>query len=305
MMSMFDRGRRLGLLIQTMGLTKRYGRARGIENLSIHVSRGDIYGFIGSNGAGKSTTIRLLLGLIRPSGGSAKVLGLDILKHKKEILAGVGYVPSEISYYSGMRGMDAARMAARLRRVECTAEARRLAERLSLDLNRKVTDLSFGNKKKVAIVCALQHKPDLLILDEPTSGLDPLMQKAFWDIILERHRQGATVFLSSHVLSEIQQHCTRAAIIREGRLVVEDDVRTLAQTAAKRVTLHNVRGELPEIQGAKDMHWVGSTVSFLVQGDARQLLEDLRRGDFEDLTITEPDMEEIFLHFYENEGVRA
>lgn len=292
-------------VIETAGLTKRYGRARGIDDLSIRVNRGDIYGFIGSNGAGKSTTIRLLLGLIRPTGGSARVLGLDIVKQKKEILASVGYIPSEISYYPGMRGLDAARMAARLRRVACGAEARRLSERMSLDLSRRVSDLSFGNKKKVAIVCALQHKPDLLILDEPTSGLDPLMQKAFWDIILERHRQGATIFLSSHVLSEIQQHCTRAAIIREGRLVVEDDVYTLAQTAAKRVTLHNVRGELPRVQGARDLTRVGSNVSFLVQGKARRLLEDLQQGDFDDLTITEPDMEEIFLHFYEKEGVKA
>lgn len=292
-------------MIETSHLTKRYGRARGIEDLSIRVNRGDIYGFIGSNGAGKSTTIRALLGLIRPSGGSARVLGLDIIRQKKEILANVGYIPSEISYYPGMRGSDVLRMAARLRRAACGVEAKRLAERMSLDLNRKVTDLSFGNKKKVAIVCALQHKPDLLILDEPTSGLDPLMQKAFWDLILERHRQGATVFLSSHVLSEIQQHCTRAAIIREGRLVVEDAVDTLAQTAAKRVTLRNVRGTLPEISGAKDLTQVGNNISFLVQGEARQLLEDLRQGDFDDLTITEPDMEEIFLHFYENEGVRA
>ncbi len=292
-------------MIETVQLTKRYGRARGISDLSIRVNPGDIYGFIGSNGAGKSTTIRLLLGLIRPTGGSARMMGLDIVRQKKQILAAVGYVPSEISYYPGMRGIDAARMAARLRRVECGAEARRLAERMSLDLNRKVTDLSFGNKKKVAIVCALQHKPDLLILDEPTGGLDPLMQKAFWDIILERHRQGATVFLSSHVLSEIQQHCTRAAIIREGRLVVEDEVHVLAQTAAKRVTLRNVRGELPPIQGARDLTRAGSHVSFLVQGGAHQLLEDLRQADFDDLTITEPDMEEIFLHFYEKEGVRS
>ena len=148
-------------MIETTRLTKRYGRARGIDDLSIRVNRGDIYGFIGSNGAGKSTTIRLLLGLIRPTAGSAKVLGLDIIKQKKEILAGVGYIPSEISYYPGMRGVDAARMAQRIRRVACEAEARRLADRLSLDMSRKVTDLSFGNKKKVAIVCALQHKPDL------------------------------------------------------------------------------------------------------------------------------------------------
>ena len=292
-------------MIETARLTKRYGRARGIEGLSIRVNRGDIYGFIGSNGAGKSTTIRLLLGLIRPSGGSARVLGIDIIKRKKDILAGVGYVPSEISYYPGMRGLDAARFAARLRHVECGAEARRLADLMSLDLGRKISDLSFGNKKKVAIVCALQHKPDLLILDEPTSGLDPLMQKAFWDIILERNRQGATVFLSSHVLSEIQHHCTRAAIIREGRLVVEDGVQALSKTAAKRVTLRHIRGELPEIAGAKDLIWMGDSVSFLVQGATKRLLEDLRHADFDDLTITEPDMEEIFLHFYEKEGAAS
>ena len=144
-----------------------------------------------------------------------------------------------------------------------------------------------------------------MILDDPTSGLDPLMQKAFWDIILERHRQGATIFLSSHVLSEIQQHCTRAAIIREGRLVVEDEVHALARTSAKRVTLRNVQGAMPEIRGARDLAQVGNTVSFLVQGEAMQLLEDLSHGSFDDLTITEPDMEEIFLHFYEKEEVRA
>ena len=289
-------------MIETSHLTKRYGRARGIEDLSIRVNRGDIYGFIGSNGAGKSTTIRALLGLIRPSGGSARVLGFDIIRQKKEILANVGYIPSEISYYPGMRGSDVLRMAARLRRVACGAEAKRLAERMSLDLNRKVTDLSFGNKKKVAIVCALQHKPDLLILDEPTSGLDPLMQKAFWDLILERHRQGATVFLSSHVLSEIQQHCTRAAIIREGRLVVEDSVEALSRSAAKRVTLRGC-DHLPEdFPGALGITVINRNISFLFQGDYHQLLRDLQSVAFSDLSITEPDMEEIFLHFYEKGG---
>lgn len=292
-------------IIKTSNLTKNYRRARGIIDLNITVMRGDIYGFIGSNGAGKSTTIRVLLGLIRATSGNASVLGMDINRHKQDILAAIGYIPSEASYYPGMRVQDALRFSARLRRRNCTAEARRLCDALSLDTSRKVDELSFGNKKKLAIVLALQHKPDLLILDEATSGLDPLIQKAFWDLLMERHQQGATIFLSSHILSEIQQHCTRAAIIREGKLVVEDSVEALSRSAARRVTLRNSPG-LPEgFAGALGISQMDRNVSFLFQGDYRQLLVDLQQVPFTDLTITEPDMEEIFLHFYEKEGIKA
>lgn len=292
-------------VIKTEQLTKRYRRARGITQLSITVNKGDIYGFIGSNGAGKSTTIRVLLGLIRANSGTAQVFGEDVRRRRREILSDIGYIPSEASYYPGMRVQDALRMSAQLRKRDCALEARRVCGALSLDMNRKINELSFGNKKKLAIALALQHRPQLLILDEATSGLDPLIQKAFWELLMERHAQGATIFLSSHVLSEIQQHCTRAAIIREGVLVAEDSVEALSRSAAKRVTLRGTHS-LPEgFAGALNITRLENAVSFLFQGDYKQLLADLQPLSFSDLTITEPDMEEIFLHFYEKGGAKA
>ena len=292
-------------VIKTHQLTKRYRKARGIQEVSITVNKGDVYGFIGSNGAGKSTTIRVLLGLIQANAGWAEVFGYDIKRRKREILSDIGYIPSEASYYPGMRVSDALRMSAQLRRRDCALEARRVSDALQLDMNRKIEELSFGNKKKLAIALALQHKPQLLILDEATSGLDPLIQKAFWDLLMERHQQGATIFLSSHILSEIQQHCTRAAIIREGVIVSEDSVEALARSAAKRVSLRGTSG-LPEgFPGAINPTRMDNSVSFLFQGDYKQLLHDLQQVEFKDISITEPDMEEIFLHFYEKGGEKA
>lgn len=292
-------------VIKTLQLTKRYRRARGITGLSITVNQGDIYGFIGSNGAGKSTTIRVLLGLIRANEGQAEVFGRDIRRGRRGILADIGYIPSEASYYPGMRVSDALKMSAQLRRKDCSAEAAQVCGVLSLDMNRKINELSFGNRKKLAIALALQHQPRLLILDEATSGLDPLIQKAFWDLLMERHAKGATIFLSSHVLSEIQQHCTRAAIIREGRLVVEDSVEALSRSAAKRVTLRGCESDLPGFPGAISATRLGNSISFLFQGDYKQLCRDLQQVSFSDLSITEPDMEEIFLHFYGKGGEMA
>ena len=288
-------------VIKTSKLTKRYRRARGITNLSITVNKGDIYGFIGSNGAGKSTTIRVLLGLIRSNAGKAESSALTSNAENGRFSRTLA-ISSEVSYYPGMRVSDALRMSARLRRRDCALEARRLCGALSLDMNRKIQELSFGNKKKLAIALALQHRPQLLILDEATSGLDPLMQKTFWDLLNERHAQGATIFLSSHILSEIQQHCTRAAIIREGELVVEDSVETLSRNAAKRVTLRGCDDLPKDFSGAINPTRGDHSVSFLFRGDYKQLLWDLQQLAFSDLTITEPDMEEIFLHFYGKGG---
>ena len=206
-------------IIKTARLTKYYGKARGILDLDLSVEQGEFFGFIGPNGAGKSTTIRTLLGLIAPTSGSAKIFGKDITKEKESILRNIGYLPSEAVFYQGMRVKDVLKLSADLRKKDCTQEARRLCDRLQLDMSQKVDELSFGNRKKVAIVCALQHRPELLVLDEPTGGLDPLMQKEFFDILRERNRDGATVLLSSHILSEIQRNCTRAAIIRDGRIL--------------------------------------------------------------------------------------
>lgn len=282
-------------------LTKYYGNCRGIENVSLTVSQGDVFGFIGPNGAGKSTTIRTLLGLIFPTSGEGKIFGKDIVRDKKEILKDIGYMPSEATFYSGMKVGEVISLSARIRKTDCTEEAKRLCERLSLDTGKKVEELSLGNKKKVAIVCALQHKPKLCVLDEPTSGLDPLMQKEFFDILKERHSEGSTIFLSSHVLSEIQKNCSKAAIIRAGSIVALDSVENLSKTNAKRVVLHGV-DNVPEVLGAKSVEYGNGYVSFLFGGDIKLLLEITSKLPIYDMTVTEPDLEEIFMHYYEKGG---
>ena len=208
-------------MIQTERLTKSYGRARGITELTLHVPEGSCFGFIGPNGAGKSTTIRTLLGLLSPTSGSARVLGMDCVRDRQAILAQVGYMPSEAMFYPDMRAGEVIRYSARLRKRDCAAEAAALCQALELDTRKRIRELSLGNRKKVSIVCAMQHRPRLYILDEPTSGLDPLVQRAFWTLLEERRQEGATVFLSSHVLYEVQRYCGLAAVIREGRLIIE------------------------------------------------------------------------------------
>ena len=243
-------------IIKTARLTKYYGKARGILDLDLSVEQGEFFGFIGPNGAGKSTTIRTLLGLIAPTSGSAMIFGKDITKEKESILRNIGYLPSEAVFYQGMRVKDVLKLSADLRKKDCTQEARKLCDRLQLDMSQKVDELSFGNRKKVAIVCALQHRPELLVLDEPTGGLDPLMQKEFFDILRERNRDGATVLLSSHILSEIQRNCTRVAIIRDGRIIACDSVDILSQTNAKRVTVHGTL-DLEQLSGIRDKKRIG------------------------------------------------
>lgn len=286
--------------IETEKLTKYYGKSRGIKDVSLTVKKGEFFGFIGPNGAGKSTTIRTLLGLIHPTSGKASVLGMDIASSREKILSQIGYLPSEAVFYSGMRVKDILKLCADLHKKDCRETAAQLCERLQLDTGRKADELSFGNRKKIAIVCALLHDPKLLILDEPTSGLDPLMQKEFFQIIRERNQAGATVFLSSHILSEIQRNCTRAAIIREGQIIACDRVEELSRTSAKRVTVHgNVDlSKLKNIRGKKES---SGALSFLYSGDVNMLLRTLAAGQITDLSISEPDLEEIFLHYYTKE----
>ena len=282
-------------------LTKFYGRTRGIDHLTLSVGQGEFFGFIGPNGAGKSTTVRTLLGLIRPDSGRGEVLGLDIGKERKAILSRVGYLPSDNAFYTGMKVRDVLRFSAGLRGKDCGAAAAELCGRLQLDTEKKVEDLSFGNRKKVGIVCALQHNPELLVLDEPTGGLDPLMQHEFFEILQERNRKGVTVFLSSHVLSEIQRYCDRAAVIREGQVIACDRVDKLAQSNARRVTLRGtVRPE--DVPDARDWTEIGGTVSFLYGGDMNKLIRTLSGTEVRDLTIAEPDLEEIILHYYGKDG---
>ncbi len=287
--------------IETVKLTKSYGKSRGIAELDLTVTEGEFFGFIGPNGAGKSTTIRTLLGLIHATSGTASVLGMDIVKSHKEILANVGYLPSEAVFYDGMRVKDVLKLSADLCKMDCSAESVKLCERFQLDTSRRVEELSFGNRKKVGIVCALQHLPKLLILDEPTSGLDPLMQREFFTVLRERNADGTTVFLSSHVLSEIQQNCNRAAIIREGRLIACDHVENLSKTNAKRVTVHGAF-KADVLDGVRDLQVSDAGVSFLYSGDINELLGHLSQTHINDLSIAEPDLEEIFMHYYTDGG---
>ena len=287
--------------IEIKKLTKSYGKARGIVALDLEVEAGEFFGFIGPNGAGKSTTIRTLLGLLRADSGSASVFGKDVSSQKEEILREVGYLPSEAVFYTGMRVKDVLRLSAELCKKPCKEEAERLCERLELDTAKRVEELSFGNRKKVGIVCALQHQPRLCVLDEPTSGLDPLMQREFFSILEERNKAGMTVFLSSHVLSEIQRHCSRAAIIRDGRVIACDSVEKLSQTSAKRVLIQG-RVDLSPLSGLRDIQTTEHGVSFLYGGDINLLLQALAKQRLEDISIAEPDLEEIFLHYYSDGG---
>ena len=288
-------------IIETKKFTKYYGKSRGITELDLSVGEGEFFGFIGPNGAGKSTTIRTLLGLIYPTSGEAKIFGQDIVRNRTEILADIGYMPSEATFYNGMKVKEVISLSAKMRKKDCSAEADRLCERLSLDREKRVEELSLGNRKKVSVVCALQHNPKLCILDEPTSGLDPLMQKEFFDILRERHSEGTTIFLSSHVLSEIQKNCSRAAIIKEGKIIALDSVENLSKTSARRVVLHGVN-KAPESLSVKSVEESTDSVSFLYSGNIKDLLGTVNKLPVYDMTITEPELEEIFMHYYEKGG---
>ena len=222
-------------IIEVNNLTKYYGKSRGIVDVSFNEEEGEIFGFIGPNGAGKSTTIRLLLSLIHPTSGSARVFGKDVTTHGPEIRRDIGYLPSEVYYYEGMKVKDLLKYSASFYGHDCTQRINELSEIMELELNRRISDLSYGNKKKVGIVQGLLHSPKLLFLDEPTAGLDPLMQRKFFDLIRQENARGVTVFFSSHILGEVQRMCTRVGIIREGKIVEISDIRTLQQNNYKKV----------------------------------------------------------------------
>jgi len=300
-------------VIEATNLTKYYGPIKGIKDLNLRVEKGDFFGFIGPNGAGKSTCIRTLLGLIFPTGGSASVLGHDIVTGHDEILRSIGYLPSEINFYNGMRVKDVLKFSADLQGKNCDEEAAKLCERLDLDMGKRADYLSLGNRKKAGIVCALQHKPDLLILDEPTSGLDPLMQREFFKILTERNEEGTTVFLSTHILSEVQAHCRTAAFIKDGSIIISDRVDKLEETGAKKVVIRGGTGDrlIRELKSEEktgrgkaggcvtDLRTDEDVVSFLYDGDIPRLLRLLAEEGPRDVSITEPTMEEIFMNYYE------
>lgn len=272
-------------IIEVRNLTKNYGKHRGVENVSFSVEEGEIFGFLGPNGAGKSTTIRSMLGLIAYDQGQILINGLDAKKEREQILREVGYMPSEAWFYPGMTIKEVLKLAADVRGKDCSAEAEMLCGRLQLDVKRKISELSLGNRKKVSIVCAMQHKPKLFVFDEPTSGLDPLMQNEFFELIKQYVKEGATCMLSTHVLPEIRNHCDRVAIMRDGKLVVVDTVDHLLASKSKRIKM------------IRD----GEKLDFIYKDDLNHLYKELEGHNIEDILIEEPSIEEVFMHYYEKE----
>lgn len=272
----------MGNAIKIQGLTKNYGKYRGVSEVSFSVPEGDMFAFLGPNGAGKSTTIRCMLGLIHYQQGSITLLDNRYQGQKQE-LHHIGYMPSEAMFYSGMKVKDIVRFAAEARGMNCEKEAKRLCDALEVPLQKKVEELSLGNRKKVSIVCAMQHQPELLVLDEPTSGLDPLMQEVFFELLLEANQKGTTCFLSSHVLSEVKRYCRNAAFIKDGRILKVDSIARLSQSNLRQVKI------------VKD----GKEERFSFSGGIQGLLVDLQEKQVEDVLIEEPSLEEIFMHYYE------
>ena len=282
------------------GLVKRYGKHRGIEGLDLKVKEGEWFGYIGPNGAGKSTTIRTMLGLIKATEGKSTVLGMDSWKDREKIMEKVGYLPSEAIFYPEMTVSETLDYALSLHACKDRRRQKELSERLELDTGRKIGELSYGNRKKVGIVCALEHNPSLLILDEPTGGLDPLMQREFFSMLEKEHRKGVTIFMSSHILSEIESHAETAAAIREGRIIVSGKVEEISKTNARRVSLRG-KADISTLTGVKEVVEDKNGISFLYSGEASALLEALNKGSVKDFTVTEPDLEELFLHYYRKE----
>ncbi len=294
-------------IIEIKGLTKSYGGKRGIVDVSLDVAEGEVFGFLGPNGAGKTTTIRLLMALLHADAGSARIAGLDCWQQSVEIKRLIGYVPGEPSLDPNLTGGQILEYFGHLRGGVDKAYLKQLIKRLDLDPNRKFRQYSTGNKRKVVLIQAFMHRPRLLILDEPTSGLDPLNQQEFDGMVLDARDEGRTVFLSSHVLSEVEKTCTRVGIIREGSLVKVGDIADLKDIKRYEITIsfaHPVpAGAFEKLDGVVEVETLnnGSAVRLAMQGAADAVIKAAAQYPVVSLTSYEPSLEDIFLRFYEGD----
>lgn len=285
--------------IKISNLSKKYGKVYGIKDVDLSISSGEIFGLIGPNGAGKSTAIRTILNLIHPCNGSATILGMDSQKDYNKILKEVGYLPSELFYYDNMKANKLLKYSEKFYKKDCSKRRDELAKILNVDLNKKINDMSFGTKKKVGIIDALQHEPKILILDEPTTGLDPLVQKKFFELLEIEKNKGATIIYSSHVLGEVQKICDRTAIIKDGKIIKIEAIKNINENNFKRVTLYS-NGEIDiNLDGATDIVKTNHHTSFLYKGKAINIINLLTSYDIIDFKVEEPNLEEIFMHYYE------
>ena len=286
--------------IELSNLSKFYGNQCGIDSVSFTVKKGEIFGFIGPNGAGKSTTIRTLLGLLKATSGKAEIMGIDIGNEGAMIREKIGYLPSEVDYYSEMSSKELLLYhAAMYKVVDVENKIQELATYFQLELDRPIDDLSYGNKKKCAIIQSVLHDPEVLILDEPTGGLDPLMQNRFFELLERQNKKGVTIFFSSHVLSEIQRMCDRAAIIRDGKIMAVEDISTLLSKQMKMVRLvtTSVNNIILPV-GALNHHQSGQKITFDYVGPTQDLIIWLSSQSIIDVTLSEPDLERIFMNYY-------
>lgn len=290
-------------IIKANHLTKYYGPTLGIEDVSFTVEQGEIFGFLGPNGAGKTTTIRLLIDLLRPNRGSIELFGIPLQRNHVELRERIGYLPGAFSPYSEMTAARFLRYMAKFR--SRSPELRpSLLDKLTLtdyNLSQKIKHLSHGTRQKIGIVLALEHNPDLAILDEPTSGLDPLVQEAFYEMLWQFQNNGKTIFLSSHILPEVEKICQRVAIIRQGKIVALEEIQKLKDKRPRRLIIifkNQIEDKPPTIPETRLMEWSGNRCVYLVEGSIPKLLRALARLPIEDLTFPEPDLEDIFLAYY-------
>jgi ABC-2 type transport system ATP-binding protein len=295
-------------VIETHELTKRYGRARGIERVSMAVERGEVFGFLGPNGAGKTTTIRTLLDLLHPTSGSAAIFGLDSRRDSRAIRARIGNLPGDFAYDPRLTGHELVSFLAQVRGMRDLGRAAELAERFQADMGRPLGELSRGNRQKIGIVQCAFHDPELLILDEPSSGLDPLMQEEFLAFVAEERERGRTVFLSSHELDEVQRVCDRVAIIRDGRLVAVESVEEVTGRSYRHVMLEFADAvdpvEFTRIPGVSGLVQEGPRLRFRAEGDVDAVIKAAARHTVRELELSRPTLEEIFLTYYERNGDR-
>lgn len=289
-------------IIEIRSLTKSYGKNRGIENINLEIKEGEIFGFIGPNGAGKSTTIKVLLNLIFPTSGEAKIFNLDCVEETVRIKESLGYVPSEVRYYDNMKVSELINYAKSFRKNVDTDYVNELYKIFDVELEKNISELSLGNKKKVAIVQAILHKPKLLILDEPTNGLDPLIQQKLFDTLLTLKKEGTTIFLSSHNLTEVEEFCDRVAIIREGKIVDVKNITDFSHKKIKRITLklsENIDEEIKNI-GGEILEKDKNTIIFNYNNDINNLLAVISKYKVQDLIIEEKKLSEVFMSYYDN-----
>ena len=286
-------------ILEIKNLTKSYGKSRGVIDVNLEIEKGTIYGFIGPNGAGKSTTIKCIMNLINKNSGEVFIDGKLFLKKNNELKKKIGYLPSEIHLYDELKVKEMIKYSESFYKKDCSKRVSELVNKLDIDTNKKIEELSLGNLKKLGIVLALMHEPEIVIMDEATSGLDPLMQEAFYEILLEEKKKGTTIFFSSHILSEIKRICDKVAIIKDGKIINIDDMNNFEDSDALRIKITSDYNEdiLKELGLSEDNIKKG-VLEFVYKEDINNLMKILSKYNIKKLLIEELDIEEIFIHYY-------